>query len=116
MYIDDLIKFFESTVEEKYPELINSEFTSNLSIAITGKKYDIQDQALIETILNEDKESFMEDFVETLNQRLEKEKNVSGFTNSEEGQKEIINLFLKSIEHMIDFYYNNIISKQFSST
>ena len=116
MYIDELIKEFETTVEKSYPKLINSELISNLSIAITNKKYDIQDQALIESILKEDKESFTESFSESLKSRLEREKEVSEFINSEKGQKEIIDLFIKSLEHTIDFYYNNIISKQFSST
>jgi len=116
MFIDDLIKVFESTVKEDYPEIINSEFTSNLSLAITNKKYDIQDQALIETILTEDRESFTKEFAETLKIRIEQEESSSDFIISDEGQNEIINLYIKSIEHMIDYYYNNIISKQFSST
>ena len=116
MYIEDLLKLFEETVEDNYPELINSEFISSLSMAISAKKYDVQDQALIETILKEDRETFSEEFSETFTSRIEKESDKNSFINSEEGRKEIIDLFIKSIEYMVDFYYNNIISKQFSST
>ncbi|MGI9534780.1 MAG: hypothetical protein ACR2NW_07500 [Thermodesulfobacteriota bacterium] len=116
MYIDELITVFESTLKENYPEPVNSELTSNLSMAISNKKYDVQDQALIETVLREDRDSFTEEFSDTLKTRLDLEKNLSAFINSEDGQTEIINLFLKSIEHIIDYYYNNIISKQFSSS
>lgn len=116
MYVEDLVKVFESTVKENNAEFVNSEFISNLSVAITNKKYDIQDQALIEIILKEDKEKLAESFSETLKLKLEQKESASNFINSEKGQKEIINLFLKSIENMIDFYYNSIISKQFSST
>ena len=116
MFIEDLVKVFESIIKDEHPELINSEFISDLSMAISNKKYDIQDQALIETILTEDRENFVDDFSDTLKNRLRNEKELSEFINSKEGQKEIIGLYIKSIEHMIDFYYNNIISKQFSST
>ncbi|MGI9553577.1 MAG: hypothetical protein ACR2NC_01525 [Thermodesulfobacteriota bacterium] len=116
MYIDDLIKVFESTLKENCHEPVNSELISNLSMAINAKKFDVQDQALIETVLREDKDSFTEEFSNTLKARLDLEENLPGFINSEEGQAEIINLYIKSIEYIIDFYYNNIISKQFSST
>ncbi len=116
MYSQDLIKTFESIVKESHPKLVVPEFIDNLSTAIANKKYDVQDQALIETMLEDDRQTITESFSEVLNLRLKKETDVSNFIKSEEGQKEIIDLFLKSIEHTIDFYYNSIISKQFSST
>ena len=116
MYIDELLEVFESAVKESYPELINSELISNMSLHIKNKKFDIQDQTLIETFLKEDLDHFKESFYDNLNKHIGSVEDSRAYLNSEEGHNNIILLYIKSIEHMIDYYYNSIISKQFSST
>ncbi len=116
IYTEELIKIFETSLKENCPEPVKADLTSNLLGAITDRKYDVQDQALIETVLKDDRESLAESFAAALQLRLEKETETSEFISSEEGEQEIINLFLKSLEHTIDLYYNSVISKQFSST
>ena len=116
MYIDELIEAFESAVKDSYPELINSELISNISQHIKNKKFDIQDQTLIETFLKEDLDHFKESFSDSLNKHIGGIEDSSTYLNSEEGHSNVIQLYIKSIENMIDYYYNSIISKQFSST
>lgn len=116
IYIEELIKIFETCLKENYKGCVTTTLISSLSTAITNRKYDAQDQALIEIALKNDRETFVESVSETLKLILDKKADIAVFINSEKGQQEIINLFLKSLEHTIDFYYNSIISKQFSST
>lgn len=113
-YTEQLLKIFEVSLKENCPESLKTDLTSNFLAAITDRKYDVQDQALIEAVLKDDRDSLAESFSAALQLRLETE--TSEFLNSEEGKQEIINLFLKSLEHTIDLYYNSVISKQFSST
>ena len=116
MYLDDLIQTFKEISAASFPEINNEDFIKLLEVAISEKKYDLQDQTLIEAIISKDKETFLETYIETLNVRLEKEDNRKEFLNSSSGQSESIEIYIKSIEYMIDYYYNSIISKQFSST
>ena len=116
MYLEDLIKTFEELSEENYHEINTDDFKNLLKNAILEKKYDLQDQTLIEAILSKDKDTFVETFVEIINGKLEKEVDKTEYLNSELGRNETIQVFIKSIEYMIDYYYNSIISKHFSST
>ena len=108
MYIDELVKVFESTVSE-IPALSDSETLSMLNDRLVAKKYDLQDQGLIEAILREDKK----ELIDSLKQAFE-----DGTLNvdSEDIKKEAINFFIASLEHLIDYYYNNVVGKHFSST
>ncbi len=104
MYIDDLVEVFESSVSG-VSELNNSETITMLRQSIEAKKYDLQDQGLIEAILREDKK----ELVDSLMQGLDS-------IEADDKKKEAINLFIASLEHLINYYYNNVIGKHFSST
>ena len=104
MYIDELVEVFESAVSDM-PELNDSEIIALLRKSIEAKKYDLQDQGLIEAILREDKD----ELVDSLKQGLAN-------IESEDIKKEAINIFIASLEHLINYYYNNVIGKHFSST
>ena len=114
MYIELLINSFQSTTQTKYPEINTEEFISSLKDRIVKSKYDLQDQTIIERILNEDGDSFSESLLEQLDSIVPDgdEKNI--FLTSEEGKSRVIDLFIKSVEHSIDYFYNDVISKQFS--
>ena len=71
MYIDDLIAVFEQSVPN-YSKLNTSEVLDSLRNSIEAKKYDLQDQGLIEAILREDKQDLVEDLVDTLEERTSK--------------------------------------------
>ncbi len=104
MYIDDLVEVFESAVSDM-PELNNNETITLLRQSIEAKNYDLQDEGLIEAILREDKH----ELVDSLMGELEK-------IQSDDIKKEAINIFIASLEHLINYYYNNVIGKHFSST
>ena len=105
MYVDELITVFEQSVLE-YPELNNREVIDALRESIVAKKYDLQDEGLIEAILREDKKELIESLQEGLRGNL----------NSDDIKKEAINIFIASLEHLINYYYNNVIGKHFSSS
>jgi len=117
MYIDDLLDIFEKAVTN-YAQLNNAEVLYSLKISIESKKYDLQDQGLIEAILREDEKELIESLVESLQERTSKLEGdeLDNFLNSDDIKKEVINLFITSLEHSINYYYNNVIGKHFSST
>lgn len=108
MYIEDLVIVFEQAVSD-YPELQNTEVIEFLRISIESKKYDLQDEGLIEAILREDKH----ELVDSLQQGLNKIDNIQ---DTDEIKKEAIDIYIASLEHLINYYYNNVIGKHFSST
>ncbi len=114
MYIEDLLTTFENITKDSYPELTSQEILSNLQNKIEKKKYDLQDQTIIERILNEDIESFSESFLELLGSAIPDGEERIIFFKDEDSKTSVINLFIKSVEHSIDYFYNDIISKQFS--
>jgi len=114
MYIEGLITTFKNITKDNYPELNTEEFLKELKLILEKKKYDLQDQAIIERILSEDAESFSELFFDLLNATVpDGEKRATYFTN-DNGGNTVTDLYIKSVEHSIDYFYNDIISKQFS--
>ena len=105
MYIDDLVEVFKNTVSD-FPELNSSEILGSLRENLEAKKYDLQDEGLIEAILREEKDELVEPLQQSLN----------NLDNSEDIKKEAINIFIASLEHLINYYYNNVIGKHFSSS
>ena len=59
MYIDDLVIVFEKAAAN-YTELKKSDVLDSLRKSIESKKYDLQDQGLIEAILREDEKELVE--------------------------------------------------------
>ncbi len=108
MYIENLIEVFKKAVSE-YPELNGNDVLDLVRKGIEAKKYDLQDEGLIEAILREDKK----DLIESLEEWL---KDKSSDFSSEDIKKEAINIFIASLEHLINYYYNNVIGKHFSSS
>jgi len=108
MYIEDLVIVFEQAVVD-YPELKNVEVIESLIVSIEAKKYDLQDEGLIEAILREDKHELVDSLQQGLNQ-------LDNNPETDEIKKEAINIYIASLEHLINYYYNNVIGKHFSST
>lgn len=108
MYIEDLIEVFKEVVSE-HPELNNDDVLGLLRTDINAKKYDLQDEGLIEAILREDKKDLIEPLEEWL-------KDIGSDFSSEDIKKEAIKIFIASLEHLINYYYNNVIGKHFSSS
>ena len=118
MYIDELLLVFEKAVSD-FPELNNQEVIDLLREGLIAKKYDLQDEGLIEAILREEEKDMIESFVESFEKKIESlDEGVSRseFLNRVEIKKEAISIYIASLEHLINYYYNNVIGKHFSST
>ena len=114
MYIEELLTTFRNITKANYPELNTEDFLNDLKSEIEKKKFDLQDQTIIENILRGDIESFSESFLEILETTVADSGDKHSFFNNENDQHKVILLFIKSVEHSIDYFYNDIISKQLS--
>lgn len=108
MYVDELVEVFEKAVSS-IPQLSGGDVLISLKASIEEKKYDLQDQGLIEAILREDRHELVQSLMEGLEE-------VDFSKNGDEIKKEAIEIFIASLEHLINYYYNNVIGKHFSST
>ncbi|MEQ9618758.1 MAG: hypothetical protein RIG61_06255 [Deltaproteobacteria bacterium] len=118
MYLEELVALFESA-SDCFPQLKNERTREELRLAIRGKKYDLQDKALIEAIIRDDSEEITDSFLsglEKIRGNLDKDRNMDDYLKSTEGTREAINIYIASLEHLINFYYNNLVGKHFSST
>lgn len=118
MYIDELIDLF-STAAAGFPTLQTERVTEELRRAIEGRKYDLQDEALIEVIIRQDSRDLIESFTEAYGPVLNRFENESGNAEYPDGdgpEKEAIRIFIASLEHLINYYHTSLIGKHFSST
>lgn len=113
MYIDDLIELFGSA-SGRFPALGTDGARGELRRALEGRKYDLQDEAMIEAILKEDRRDLLDSFTEAYASYLDGSENAD--TDGEEPLREAIRLYIASIEHMINYYHTSLIGKHFSST
>lgn len=118
MFIDELIDLF-GTAAAGFPALRTERVTEELRRAIEGRKYDLQDVALIEAILKQDSRDVVESFTEAYGQVLKGFENESGNTEYPDGvgpETEAIRIYIASLEHLINYYHTSLIGKHFSST
>lgn len=116
MYADDLATVFEEALS-RYGISEPGQLKDELKRRIESRKYDLQDESMIETILKQDRDELLESFTDTLDRKLESKDIEAGtYLNSEDGKREAVRLYITSLEHMINFYYNSLVGKHFSST
>ncbi len=114
--MEELLCVFEEIARENFPELDLEKFSLALREEIKKKKYDLQDEALLETALRDDRETFKNSFLEMLKEQAEREGSGKDFILSERGRNEAILVLIANTEHTIDYYYNTIIGKHFSAS
>ena len=114
--MEELVCVFEEIAREKFPELGDGGTIRTLRARIGEKKYDLQDEALIEAALREDRKEFKDSFAETLGEMLEKREDGKAFFLSDAGREEAVSAFIANAESTIDYYYSAIIGKHFSSS
>lgn len=89
-----------------------SSYKNELSKKLQSNKLDLQDITLVEIMLKEDRDEFENEIVALLKgSQLNEQESIT-----EECIEETVILFIQSLEHSIDYYYNTIISKHFSSS
>lgn len=114
--MEELLRVFEEIARENFPELDLEKFLPALRAEIEKKKYDLQDEALLETALRDDRSTFKDSFLEMLEERAAREDSGKAFFLSDEGRDEAISILITNAEHTIDYYYNTIIGKHFSAS
>lgn len=114
--MEELLRVFEEIVRENFPELDLERFSLALREEIKRKKYDLQDEALLETALRDDRDTFKDSFLEMLEERATRENSGKAFILSEKGRNAAISILIANTEHTIDYYYNTIIGKHFSAS
>lgn len=114
--MEELLRVFEEIAKENFPELDLEKFSQALREEIKKKKYDLQDEALLETALRDDRDTFKSSFLETLEERTARENSGEAFILSDKGRDEAVLILMTNAEHTIDYYYNTIIGKHFSAS
>ena len=80
--------------------------------AIRAKKYDVQDTTIIEAVLKEEENSLKESFTVAFGDFLKRSDNDNGW-DAEKSEK-AVEIFLASLESLVNYYYSNTIAGQFS--
>lgn len=114
--MEELLRVFEEIARENFPELDLEKFSTALREEIKKKKYDLQDEALLETALRDDRNAFKNSFLEMLEEKAARENGGKAFILSQRGRDEAISILIANTEHTIDYYYNTIIGKHFSAS
>ena len=114
--MEELLRVFEEIARENFPELDLEKFSQALREEIKKKKYDLQDEALLETALRDDRDTFKNSFLETLEETAAREDSGKAFILSDKGRSEAVSILITNAEHAIDYYYNTIIGKHFSAS
>ena len=114
--MEELLRVFEEIAKENFPELDLEKFSLVLREEIKKKKYDLQDETLLETALRDERETFKDSFLEMLEERAAHEGGGKAFILSERGRDEASSILTTNTEHTIDYYYNTIIGKHFSAS
>lgn len=111
-----LLHVFEKTLSQYYPDIHVRKIKNLLKESLKKRKYDTQDQAIIEAILNDKEKPLEESFTESLlnyasTNKIESE---NDFPESKERREEIVEIFIFDLEKLIDYFYNALINKHFT--
>lgn len=86
---------------------------------IESKKYDLQDQALIEAIINDSERQFLNSLLENYSEMIKSFKDKNGSvaeTDPDILRVEIVAIFIKNLEYYIDYFYTSLLNKHFTSS
>jgi hypothetical protein len=91
---------------------------SDIAAILESKKYDVQDLALIEAIINDPEkqlgESLKENYEELVTE-LTKKNGPASDTDPLVLKEKLLSIFITNLEYYIDYFYNSLINKHFSS-
>ena len=117
-YVEELLKLFD-TAAVSFPGLGREGVRAELRRTIEDKKYDLQDEALIEGILKVDSRELVESFTSAFGSvlhGLDNDTVRAEFLDGDGAVKEAIRVYIASLEHLIDYYHTSLIGKHFTST
>ena len=105
-HLSEIFKSSLATLPGDKPASVFADFEN----AIRAKKYDVQDITIIEAVLKEDGDSLKDSFAAAFGGFL---KQNGGEWNAEKSEK-AVEIFLASLENLVNYYYSNTIAGQFS--
>ena len=117
MYIDDLTDIFIRASAE-YGGLLQDGLLQELRGAIEEKKYDPQDEGIIEAIIKDDEDELIDSFRQALDNIISglEDTRTEEYLRTEEAKKEAIYVYIASLEKLINLYNNGLIGRHFSAT
>jgi hypothetical protein len=116
MYKENLTIIFENTLT-KCADIKVDDLKEHLIHTIDGKKYDLQDQGIIEAILEDGEKTFENSFSENLElyiNDLDSKHELGNYLRSDEAKNEIVEMFISDLEQLINYFYNMLINKHFT--
>jgi hypothetical protein len=108
IFVNTLVKYTDTQVEDLKEQLIQT---------IERKKYDLQDQGIIEAILEDREKTFENSFNENLElyiNNLDSRHALRDYLRSDEAKYEIVEMFISDLEQLINYFYNVLINKHFT--
>lgn len=81
------------------------------------QKYDLQDQAFIEKIIEDEEKTFVENVTGALldlTKNAGKSADLESFLSSTEGAESFVDIFIKNIDHLLNYFYNVLIGAHLS--
>jgi len=116
MHTKRLYEIFSASISH-LPDLINIVTESDVVKIVESKKYDVQDEALIEAIVNDKgkqlEESLREDYEKFLKDLTKKNESATS-TDPLVLKEKLLSIFITNLEYYIDYFYNSLINKLFS--
>jgi hypothetical protein len=116
MYKETLAIIFENTLV-KYADIKVEDLKEHLIQTVERKKYDLQDQGIIEAILEDREKTFENSFNENLElyiNNLDSKHDLGDHLRSDEAKNEIVEMFISDLEQLINYFYNMLINKHFT--
>jgi hypothetical protein len=116
MYKENLAIIFENTLA-RYADIRVDDLKEHLIQTIDRKKYDLQDQGIIEAILEDGEKLFENSFSENLElyiNDVDSKQELGGYLRSDEARNEIVEMFISDLEQLINYFYNMLINKHFT--
>ena len=116
MYKIDLALIFVKTLT-KYADIKVDDLKDHLIHSIDRKKYDLQDQGIIEAIVDDDEKMLENSFSENIKlyiNDLDSKHELENYLRSDEAKDEIVEMFMSDLDQIINYYYNMLINKHFT--
>ena len=104
--LSELFKSFLAAFPGDKPASLFADFEN----AVKAKKYDIQDITIIEAVLKEESDTLKDSFASAFGGFLNRN---GGEWDAEKSEK-AVEIFLASLESLVNYYYGNTIAGQFS--
>ncbi|NIT13924.1 MAG: hypothetical protein GTN99_06705 [Candidatus Dadabacteria bacterium] len=114
MHTKALFEIYEASLENT-TGLSGIITEADIAQAVAKKKYDVQDLALIEALINDEEKQFHESLKENLEElSADLAKKNGPESDPDPLKEELISIFMSNLEYYIDLFYNSLLNKHFA--